>query len=211
MLSRRAEKETVMNASQWVAGVDINQMMKYLEVRASRRKLLLFGCACCRSRQKLLSCPAAREAVELAEEYADDEIKATAFEQPDTSSELRVVERLFMGDAVAAANAVLQDYRGEFGDRAVKSAIGFLHDLFDNLILSVPVDTAWITPTVKNLAQAAYTERKMPKGELDADRLKILSDALVDAGATGELLTHLRKRGPHTRGCWAVDAILGKS
>ena len=26
-----------------------------------------------------------------------------------------------------------------------------------------------------------------------------------------ELLTHLRRPGPHVRGCWALDAALGQS
>jgi hypothetical protein len=43
------------------------------------------------------------------------------------------------------------------------------------------------------------------------DRLPILADALLDAGGDDEaLLAHLRAPGPHVRGCWALDVILGK-
>ncbi len=43
------------------------------------------------------------------------------------------------------------------------------------------------------------------------DRLPILADALEDDGCTdAELLAHLRSAGPHARGCWALDAVLGK-
>jgi hypothetical protein len=39
-----------------------------------------------------------------------------------------------------------------------------------------------------------------------------LADALLDAGcADEEMVGHLREPGPHVRGCWAVDVILGKS
>ena len=42
------------------------------------------------------------------------------------------------------------------------------------------------------------------------DRLPVLADALEDAGCDSEpLLTHLRGPGPHVRGCWALDAVLG--
>jgi hypothetical protein len=52
----------------------------------------------------------------------------------------------------------------------------------------------------------------MPEGTFDTARLAILADALLDAGCDDEgLLAHLRGPGPHVRGCWAVDAILGKS
>ena len=44
------------------------------------------------------------------------------------------------------------------------------------------------------------------------DRLPILADALEDDGCTdAELLAHLRGPGPHVRGCWALDVVLGKS
>jgi hypothetical protein len=66
-----------------------------------------------------------------------------------------------------------------------------------------------VTPTAVSLAQATYDER-LPSGELDAVRLSILADALEDAGASGDLLDHLRSAGPHVRGCWAIDLILGK-
>ena len=43
-------------------------------------------------------------------------------------------------------------------------------------------------------------------------RLPILADALLDAGCDNEeLIAHCRSAGPHVRGCWAIDLILGKS
>jgi hypothetical protein len=42
-------------------------------------------------------------------------------------------------------------------------------------------------------------------------RLAVLADALEDAGCTdAEILSHCRSPGPHVRGCWVVDEILGK-
>jgi hypothetical protein len=70
---------------------------------------------------------------------------------------------------------------------------------------------AWSDRTVPRLAEAIYADRKMPEGTLDPARLAILADALLDAGFDDEeLLAHLRSNGPHVRGCWAVDLILGK-
>jgi len=54
------------------------------------------------------------------------------------------------------------------------------------------------------LAQAIYDERAF-------DRLPILADTLASAGcAAPDILAHLRSPGPHVRGCWAVDLVLGK-
>jgi hypothetical protein len=44
------------------------------------------------------------------------------------------------------------------------------------------------------------------------DRLAVLADALEEAGcADALLLAHLRSPGPHVRGCFALDAVRGKS
>jgi hypothetical protein len=71
---------------------------------------------------------------------------------------------------------------------------------------------AWNDRTVPRLAQAAYDERRLPEGTLDPARLGILADALLDAGCDDEeLLAHLRSPGPHVRGCFEVDIVLGRS
>jgi hypothetical protein len=65
---------------------------------------------------------------------------------------------------------------------------------------------------VKNLARAAYDNRTLPAGTLDTARLAVLADALEDAGCTdAEVLMHRRSGGPHVRGCWAIDALLGQT
>jgi biotin carboxyl carrier protein len=67
------------------------------------------------------------------------------------------------------------------------------------------------TPDAFSIAQAAYNERLLPTGELDNVRLSILADALEDSGCTNaDILAHLRSPGPHVRGCWALDLVLGK-
>jgi len=41
--------------------------------------------------------------------------------------------------------------------------------------------------------------------------LPVLADALEEAGCTdADLLGHLRGPGPHVRGCWVLDLLLGK-
>jgi hypothetical protein len=63
----------------------------------------------------------------------------------------------------------------------------------------------WNGGTVRALAQAIYTERGY-------DRMPMLADALEDAGCRDcHILDHCRGPGPHARGCWVVDLLLGKS
>jgi hypothetical protein len=91
-----------------------------------------------------------------------------------------------------------------------------LHDIFGNPFHPPPplppLVLAWNDGTVRRLAEAVYEERQLPAGTLDTGRLAILADALLDAGCEDEdLIQHCRSERPHVRGCWAVDAILGKS
>jgi hypothetical protein len=70
---------------------------------------------------------------------------------------------------------------------------------------SLSVDPQWLTSTVAALAQGIYADRAF-------DRLPILADALQDAGCGNEdVLAHCRGAGPHARGCWVVDLLLGKT
>jgi hypothetical protein len=45
----------------------------------------------------------------------------------------------------------------------------------------------------------------------DFGAMPILADALHDAGCdNADILDHCRGPGPHVRGCWVVDLVLGK-
>jgi hypothetical protein len=86
-----------------------------------------------------------------------------------------------------------------------------VRDILRNPFRPLPVIPAPLPGSVLSVAEAAYDER-LATFDLDPLRLSVLSDALEEAGCTNaELLSHLRSPGPHVRGCWAVDLILGKS
>ncbi len=99
-------------------------------------------------------------------------------------------------------------------ERAAQAAL--LRCIFGNPFRPLPTINptllTWNSNLVRTLAQAAYDDRLLPSGQLDPARLAVLADALTDAGCTdAELLEHLRGEGPHLRGCYAVDLLLGKS
>jgi hypothetical protein len=80
----------------------------------------------------------------------------------------------------------------------------YLRDILGNPFRSITLDPAWLTPTVIRLAQTIYDDRAF-------DRLPDLADALHESGCDNdEILGHCRGPGPHVRGCWAVDMVLGK-
>jgi hypothetical protein len=90
-----------------------------------------------------------------------------------------------------------------------------LRDVFGNPFRPVSADPAWLSwggGVVVDLAQAAYEERHPPGGNLDAVRLAVLADALEEAGCNdADILGHLRGPGPHVRGCFYLNLLLGKS
>ncbi len=89
-----------------------------------------------------------------------------------------------------------------------------LREIFGNLFRPASLHSAWLAwhdATLPKLAQAIYDERDLPSGHLDTTRMAILADALEDAGCTDEtILSHCCGAGPHVRGCWVVDLLLGK-
>jgi hypothetical protein len=79
-----------------------------------------------------------------------------------------------------------------------------IRDIFGNPFRSIALNPSWLTSTVLALAQGIYAEKAF-------DRMPILADALQDAGCDNEdILNHCRGPGPHVRGCWVVDLLLGK-
>lgn len=67
------------------------------------------------------------------------------------------------------------------------------------------LELAWLTPLVVAIASSIYESREYTS-------LSVLADALEDAGCDRiEVLEHLRGKGPHTRGCWALDLVLGQT
>jgi hypothetical protein len=96
--------------------------------------------------------------------------------------------------------------------QAIKADEGVIHtdllrDIFGNPFRSVPIDPSWLTwngGTIPRLAEAIYDERRLSD-------LPILADALEEAGCSEPaILSHCRSDGPHVRGCWVIDLLLGK-
>jgi hypothetical protein len=77
-------------------------------------------------------------------------------------------------------------------------------DVAGNPFRPVEFSPSWRTDTAVVLARQMYESR-------DFSAMPILADALQDAGCENEdVLNHCRGDGPHVRGCWVVDLVLGK-
>ncbi len=226
----------MMTEEGWRRTTNPAAMIGFVGEAPGARKLRLFACACCRAFWHLLTDPRSRAAVDVAEQFADglcggEELFSTgqaatraADEQPPNtrtwalaeaaswvaaSWPIHAVARQAAERAAWVANTAPRGKQGRLG-RAERRLLGstqatLLRDIVANPFRPLSIDPAWQNPTVRSIARAVYDQRAF-------DRLPILADALEDAGCTDAvILDHLRGRGPHVLGCFALDLVLGKS
>jgi hypothetical protein len=208
--------------------------------RASDRKLRLFAVACCRRIWDCLMDRRSCEAVEVSERYADGLARGEELAEAwgAARAAARVLDHHPAWAAAWVADAgdpssrtSLESAKGagppgtapwdvgkttEFRDERAAQA-SLLRDLFGPLPFRLlpplaPSLLDWNGGLVLHLALSAYECRAEPGGHLDPARLAVLCDALLDAGLPpdAEILQHLRGPGPHWRGCWPLDLLLGR-
>jgi hypothetical protein len=217
---------------EWLACTDPTPMLEFLRGKVSDRKLRLFACACCRRVRHLLNMESGQTLAEISERYADrlateGELEAALAKADD---DFETVDHRTQSGEDAASATLLAAVRGvtyasdaawystkavgytasSHGGKCIAEAAerhgqaDLLRGIFGNPFRLVSLDPAWQTPTVLALAQSIYDQRAF-------ERLPELADALEKAGCTNAyLLAHCRQPGPHVRGCWVVDLILGK-
>jgi len=220
--------------AEWLTATDTFLMLGFLQEKASDRKVRLFGCECCRRLWHLMPVQG-REAIVLSERFADeskfrDELVRVSQDVGWLSSHvpsrigsaLRAAREAASPNTLTSTSAVrvavyAADVMGEGEEmpgivhlRHTKAWNGeieyqssLLRDIF-NPFRTVTVAPSWLTSTVVALARQIYDSR-------DFSAMPILADALQDAGCDNEaILDHCRGPGPHVRGCWVVDLLLGK-
>jgi hypothetical protein len=214
-----------MTEVEWLVCNRPRTLLRFLFGKVSDRKVRLFGCACCRAVWPRLVDERSRKAVELTERFADDLVGAddmyraladacVASEELESSLEDSEYDREgedrweaaeMAWKVTAAAWGYIYDVAAGGGDE--EQAVALIRDVFGNPFRPVSIDPAWLrfnNGVVVTLARAFYDER-------DPSRLPVLADALEDAGCVDQnILTHCRSGGPHVRGCWVVDLLLGK-
>jgi hypothetical protein len=210
-----------MTEEEWLACPHPLGVLSPAARQASPRKLRLFPCGCCRHRWHLLPGDF-RRAVELSEEFADGRATRKAL-QAAAAVPFRAWRGWKgeagdppFGGALAAylaarplrdnsrymePEAVLRDM---FGPGEGEAATRLIRCVFGNPFRPVTSEPSWLTTAVVALARQMYESR-------DFSAMPILADALQDAGCeNADVLGHCRGGGPHVRGCWVVDLLLGK-
>ena len=200
-----------MTEAEWLATTDQGEARwRFVERRATDRKLQLFACAVF----QFLANPDRRSArsdddcygiVIAAERYADG-----AITDPELTDAMRMIQfteesfdPIFASWILTGLTAVRHFLPSWLRHHVGASA--WFHEVFGNPFRPVAFAPEWRTSTVLALAQQMYDAR-------DFSGMPILADALQDAGCTDEaILMHCRGPGPHCRGCWVTDALLNKA
>lgn len=226
-----------MTKRQWITCIDPEPMLHFLRAKVTNRKLHLFEVACIRLMARGLLGTQTTEALEILERLPDggcspsDLRKAAklAFRGRDWEEKCGPKNGQVADMVYTLSHASFGEFRPDEPAQHVTWAVRLgkqaseLHGSFGGRIVSAllrdifgcpftPPTSVQVTTSVTAMAAVALEERKLPDGTLHNSRLAVIADALEEAGCTDqEILGHCRSEGPHVRGCWAVDLLLGKS
>jgi hypothetical protein len=228
-----------MTDQEWMACTDSFRMVQSLLGRASERKLRLFACACCRRVWHLMTDSRHRHAVEMAERFSDglaSEAEFGAAMQNVTALWANLPPHQEGGweptHYMTGATSHLETggsapWAASYASRGLASLVGerdspgwisareaeaaaqceLLRDITGDPSRPFHFDPAWLSgdgrPAVE-LVRGIDAEGRY--GDLP-----MLAEKLERAGCRdGAVLSHCRGPGPHVRGCWVVDALLGR-
>jgi hypothetical protein len=168
------------------------------------------------------SCPSAASHATMPWTHASVALNSVFSHLPDAESRLQESEKAEPVDSISdARNAAYAaryvgcpDVRVQPWDAEHRKSIQAEDALHAKMLRCVvgnpvrskpPLCSSLLTETVLAIARTIYESRSF-------DRLSGLAAALEEANCTdAELLEHLRRPGPHARGCWALDAVLDRS
>ena len=204
-----------MTETQWLAAGDARQMLEFVWDKVSARKMRCFANACCRRIWHLMPDDRSRTAVEVSERFADGEASRQELSRAQHAIRGIVLYEAHQGAGTAASSAARHaagvqrfysthhaaadacwasrlavDFLVGAGEAALQAAL--LRDIVGPApYRHLPVVSAailhWNDGCIVKLATGVYQER---------------DDA--------EMLDHCRGPGPHARGCWVADLLLGK-
>jgi hypothetical protein len=205
-----------MTEREWWKGSFPAEMLTTLP---SDRKKRLFAVACARSIEHLLHHDRSRQAIAVAEAFADGLASGQELTEAfDAACKVvrhrggaeidRAAAQTAAANASVAAETVWRDVVAAVGRIELRRLADCLRDIAGTPFEVIqPIDPGWLlanSGNVGKMAQVIYDERRF-------HAMPILADALEDAGCSmPSLLAHCRQRGQHWRGCWVLDLLTGK-
>jgi hypothetical protein len=208
---------------EWTASEDPDALLDAAKTmkRLPARKARLFAGGCFRLVWDLVRADDTRAAVEMSDARADKKVSQEELERhryPMTSPSDNIRSWLALAvQSLATSNlnpsyvawqvrtaTHNETYRHARRGIPCRTQADLVREVVGNPFRPAAFDPRWRTEDATGLGRGIYEDRAF-------DRLPLLADALMDAGCDDqEVLGHCRSPGPHTRGCWVVDLVLGK-
>jgi hypothetical protein len=220
-----------MTEHDWLECDQSRPMLDYLIHKASSRKFRLYAVACCRRIWAHLRDDGAREAVAVAERFAEgnadkQELNAARVAVTHARRELHWRQHSkASGFALEAVSATVADQPWDAARQASwasawaslpagpnqpeerRAHAELVREVFGNPFarpLGGVEEAPWSTGEVFHEAERIYDYQAFSD-------LPRLAETLDRAGCDDAgLLAHLRKSGSHCRGCWALDRLTGR-
>lgn len=226
-----------MTEDDWLYGSNPYHLMP--KIQGNARRMRLFGAAICRRYPEPSDDPRCEQVLDFAEELADglppaperlsvwfllmdkyldkpsDHLKACLL----VSQVKHNGELLRFGSKpteleewiVEASRCLVERPMGHperterhFREMERLEQADIIRELVGNPFQPIDFDPAWRTSTVLEVGKAIYDQKRF-------EQLPILADALVDAGCdVPAIIEHFHSGMQHVRGCWALDAVVGR-
>jgi hypothetical protein len=218
---RFAIKEPEMSADGWDHATDDLHLIALLgwDERGLARKRRLYLIALCRHFWRQVEHESARKAIEVAESYLEGGVTVAELQTAHDAH-----SRTYLADIMERGKRVVRTRECQMSHHALEAskvagcsltpashktvatvATTLLRDIFGNPFRPVAFASSSRTSSALGLARTMYDSR-------DFGAMPILADALEEAGCDHpDILAHCRGLGPHVRGCWVVDLVLGKA
>lgn len=219
-----------MTEHDWLDCDGAEPMLDFVIHKASDRKFRLFAVACCRRIWIHLRDERAREAVEVAERFAEgsaDKQQLRAARRAMTRAHFDDTHRkgrtTVAGFAVASAFATVAEQPWDAARQASRASAWASTPTGPNLPEERRAHAELVREVFGNpfahppgavdqlLSGAGFHEAERIYAGQSFDSLPGLAELLEQAGCDDAgLLAHLRNSGPHCRGCWALDRLTGR-
>jgi hypothetical protein len=187
----------------WQTSSDPRVVLQHLP-SCSSRKLRLMACALMRFVPGVCQDARNEEAIRTAERYADGEVPKRDLKKARKAAHLLWLKSYEPREEALAAVCLASNRLPVERHPAICT---LMRDLLPPPEQAAVIKPSWLRANGGLVVQVA-------RGILEAGRfeeLPILADALEEAGcAHAGLLQHCRGGGLHARGCWVLDAVLGR-
>jgi hypothetical protein len=225
-----------MTEDQWLTNSQVEDMLKYLGVAASARKLRLFAVACARRVLPRAADYYMTHAINVAEQFADGLAKKWHLAAARKALQSSHAERSKRWSPLYSDHIRSVPAWHAARDQIVQGAKDCAGCSAWSTTRKIRYGTVTMTIPDKELKEqcsllrdifgnpfrpVTLDPRWLSSNVLDLartiyeqrvfERMPILADALMDAGCDSEeMLNHCRGEVLHVRGCWVVDLLLQK-